>query len=218
MTAFNDFPLDVLERILHYILQPDSDIEYCDHRFFKPWYYTTPGPEAFLRSRLYSTFLDKQLYQLALPSYFRTTQFSIVVGHKDGEFRRILPSGPVLADYRIVFGTFEEHPLFFANAHRVRVELDRGARDSDLAIQKVYGVLVRCRRLVQVSVSVVRLDDEWARKLYVKVEKAVMHLQLHGAKQKITVKAETHEEYERPCAMRSSEIAMYQFAEEGRDL
>lgn len=145
MAPFNDLPVDVLERILHYVLQPDSEVEYSDHRSYPAWYWKSSRPATLLRNRLYSAFLDKQIYELALPAYFRTTRLSMVIGRNwsvDPPGRYSLVSLPPLALYKVGFGTFEEHALFFANSLHIRIELAHEAQERDMAIDKVYEVLV----------------------------------------------------------------------------
>ena len=152
-----------------------------------------PNPFKNLISRLRSAAINKALFAIALPAYFLQTQLNMVVGIRLG-YARADPWGARVTE---VYGTFEEHPLFFENTIKLRVEV----REMDVAVlNTVAKVLGKCRSLVDVTVCVGNLWEGEEEKFFEHVVRAVMDGK--APNRKVKIKQESAAAYKQEMAVK----------------
>ena len=119
------------------------------------------SPRTKLLRLLYPALACKALYRIALPEYFRYTQLDVVVRRpwdaaltstKSVTYRSDVDASQPI----VLLGEFEEHPLFFENATKLRVEVDEL---TDESCKLARNILLKCGKLAEIAVCVHRPRD-----------------------------------------------------------
>ena len=183
-------PPELQFRIMALVLR-SNDIHESDepNGFFK----ATQNPFKSLISRLRSAAINKALFGIALPAYFLQTQLNMIVGIRLG-YATADSWGTRVTD---VYGTFHEHPLFFENAIKLRVEV----REMNVEVlNMVAKVLGKCRSLVDVTVCVGNLWAGEEEKFFEHVVRAVMEGK--APNRKVKIEQESAAAFEQEMAVR----------------
>ena len=192
-------PLELQERIMCYVLRPEFILEFGESpKYLNDKDYIMRNPLKMLLLRRRSTAICKELYEIGLPAYFRTTALKMAVGDWAAS-RTVLHLSNALSGVRmdeILFGLFEEDQLLFHNTMKLRVEVTEA-----LAIKKLCEILMKCNRLVEVIVCTHNLNEAEGRLLLSEVTEAVEVMKTR-ADQNISVRQETAAEYARELEVR----------------
>ena len=198
-------PAELLDRIVALALDPTNREEFGSE-------YGQSGsvePQKTLMSRARNVIACKALLKVAIPAYFRNTEVNAVLGNT--EWNRRAGTGRYVGHRpRILFGTFEEHTLFFNNTQRLRTEVYRDRLNdhfvggmggmhkdnvSEAVLEKALDVIRQCHKLAHLVVSVHGLDEGDGAKFYERA-KQVVEKMMKTSKQRINVRKETKKEYE----------------------
>ena len=151
MATLLSLPPELLEYIMAHALHFDAED-------FVKYPVAKKSPRTKLLRLFYPALACKTLYSIALPGYFRYTQLDVVVRRP---WDAALPSTKSMT-YRsdldasqpiVLLGEFEEHPLFFENATKLRVQVDEL---TDESCKKVRDILLKCGEVVEIAVCLLR--------------------------------------------------------------
>jgi hypothetical protein len=180
MSTLLDLPPELQQYIMALAIRPETTFDTNEIQ----------RPRAELLRNRQSTMINKQLFNLAMPAYFRLTQLIIAVGSY--HIPR-LPSTAPKMQAKIYYATFQEHQLYFDNTVRLRVEIDQFKKE---AAEKICEMLTKCTRLVEVTVGVHNLEGEGGEKFFARVQHTVEAIK-KKTNRSMRVKKETKEAYDR---------------------
>jgi hypothetical protein len=189
MTALSlllNLPTEILEHIIIFALSTSTPDELA-----KTWNSNNPrrSPHRLLIQRLRPLAACKVLYDMALPTYFCHTTFSIIAGSRTKTHQRIGTKS--ITVHKSLFGTFEQQPLFFDNATKLHLETHDFYKAT---VDQLRYLLTAPKKVVEITVCMQILEDKRGDGFYAAITRIVERMR-RNVDHQMRVRKETKAEH-----------------------